>query len=233
MDDRLNDAPWFARGLSRQASHPTGWFGRLLGRIWLLDTAAVNDEALRLLDPGPSDHILELGFGPGRAIGKMVQAGASVTGADVSEEMVALASRRNRRAVDAGTVSLHQGDGTCLPVASDTVDAAMSVHTLYFWNDYPKIAGELARVIKPSGQLVLGIHDPDVPLPSRLDPEIYTTLNRGEIQQLLVDAGFDDVEFHSNREVSRDSLWVIATTSGPTDDTSVYLGAASPTSQLG
>ncbi|MDX1622186.1 MAG: methyltransferase domain-containing protein [Nitriliruptorales bacterium] len=214
MDDRPNGASWFARRLSRQASHPTGWFGRMLGRIWLLDTAAVNDEALRLLKPAAGEHILELGFGPGRAIGRLVQAGASVTGVDVSEEMVALADRRNRRAVDAGTVSLHRGDGTSLPVDDDTIDAALSVHTLYFWDDYPKVARELARTIKPAGRLVLGIRDPDIPLPSRLDPEIYTTLDRGEIQRLLLDAGFADVEFHSNREVSRGSLWVVATTGG-------------------
>lgn len=36
----------FGRYVSRQSARPHGGFGRLLGRIWISETAAVNDVAV-------------------------------------------------------------------------------------------------------------------------------------------------------------------------------------------
>lgn len=81
--------------LSRQAAHPHGLGGRLIGRLWVRETATVNDAAVELLAPAPGESILEIGFGPGRTVGLLADRSASVTGVDVSEEMLRLATRRN------------------------------------------------------------------------------------------------------------------------------------------
>lgn len=87
-------AGWLARLISRTAEHPSGWFGRVLAGIWWRETAPVNDVGLRLLAVQPGQHVLELGFGPGRTIRRLVLAGARVTGVDVSDQMLRLATRR-------------------------------------------------------------------------------------------------------------------------------------------
>src|SRR5438046_6361924 len=103
------------RYLSRQAARPHGTVGRVLARIWVSETAAVNDTAVELLNPAPGERICEIGFGPGRTVGRLAAAGAEVVGIDVSPAMVSVAGHRNARSVAAGRVRLHQGDGTTLP----------------------------------------------------------------------------------------------------------------------
>jgi SAM-dependent methyltransferase len=205
-------AGWFARFVSRQAAQPHGGFGWLLGWIWWFETAAVNDHALTLLAPARGERIVELGFGPGRAIGRLVAAGTTVVGVDVAPRMVRAAGRRNRRATRSGAVRLCVGDGTRLPVDDATIDAVLSVHTLYFWSDHAAVARELVRVLRPGGRLVLGIRDPYRPLPTRLDPDVYTTLSDDELNELLHAAGFATVDIIRDRHAAADAAWVVATT---------------------
>lgn len=209
---RARRAGWFARFVSRQAARPRGVFGGLLGWIWWFETARVNDHALTLLAPGRDDRILELGFGPGRTIRRLAAAGATVIGVDVAPGMVRAADRRNRWAVRSGAVCLYVGDGTRLPVDDDSVDAVLSVHTLYFWPDHMVVAREFARVLRPGGRLVLGIRDPRLPLPNRLDPAVYTTLSDADLRELLHAVGFATVDIIRDRDAAADAAWVVATT---------------------
>lgn len=209
-------AGWFARLISRTAKHPSGSFGRLLGWIWWRETAPINDHALQLLDVQPGEHVLELGFGPGRTVRRLVQAGARVTGVEVSTHMIRLAARRNRTAVRAGTATLHQGDGTDLPIGDSRVDAAVSVHTIYFWSDHAAVAAELGRVLRPGGRLVLGMRDPALPLTDRSDPDVYQRVGLHRLAGLLEAAGLDKVCVVRNPNIARDAVWIVATRTGET-----------------
>ena len=206
----VHDTPWLVRLISRTAAHPTGWFGRLLGSIWWRETRPVNDHALRLLDVQPGWHVFELGFGPGRTIRRLVGAGTRVTGVDVSAQMVHLASRHNRTAVRAGTVTLHRGDGTDLPLPDGHVDAAVSVHTIYFWDDPATVTAELGRVLRPGGRLVLGLRDPDLPLTHRADPTVYRRIDLDELRGLLAAAGFGPIDVVRAPDTAAETVWVVA-----------------------
>lgn len=205
-----DDVSWLVQLISRTAAHPIGWFGRLLASIWWRETAAVNDHALRLLDVQPGWHVLELGFGPGRTIRQLVRSGANVTGVDVSAQMGRLAARRNRTAVRAGTVTLHHGDGTALPVADGQADAAVSVHTIYFWDDPAAVTAELGRVLRPGARLVLGMRDPELPLTDRADPSIYQRIPSHRLRRLLAAAGFEDITIERAPDTAPEAAWVVA-----------------------
>lgn len=47
------------RILSAQAAQPRGLLGRALGRLWITETAAVNDRAIALLDPVGGKRVVE------------------------------------------------------------------------------------------------------------------------------------------------------------------------------
>jgi hypothetical protein len=49
--------------------------------------------------------------------------------------MTAAARRRNRAAIDAGTVRLLIGDAGSVPAPAASYQAALAVHTIYFWLD--------------------------------------------------------------------------------------------------
>jgi len=186
-----------ARYLSRQAANPHGLSGRLIGRLWVRETAKVNDAAVELLAPSPGESILEIGFGPGRTIGRLADRSASVTGVDVSDEMLQQATRRNSRLIDEQRVSLTVNDGTRLPLESDSVDAVLSVHNIYFWPEPETTINEIARVLRPGGRALLVFRGAEHPLPGRLDRSIYRAVTTQDAIEWLKAAGFGDVAHRS------------------------------------
>jgi arsenite methyltransferase len=199
------------RYLSRQAQRPHGPGGRLMGRIWIRETAAANDTAIELLTPRPGERILELGFGPGRTIARLATLAAHVTGVDPSTVMVAAATRRNAGPIAAGRVHVHQGDGNALPDPDQSIDAALSVHTIYFWSDPTRTVTELARVLRPGGRLVLAFRPGEHPLPARLDPDIYHVPTTSQAIQWLQTAGFTDVQARTRPDTDPALVWLVAT----------------------
>jgi RND superfamily putative drug exporter len=181
------------RYLSRQAAHPHGPTGRLIARIWIRETARVNDTAVDLLAVRPGQRIGEIGFGPGRTVGRLAAAGAEVVGLDVSSAMVTLASRRNASHISAGRVRLVQGDGTTLPVATGALDGLISVHSVYFWAEPTAVLAEIHRALRPGGRLVLAFRPGDLALPGRFDPAVYRVPTTADVTGWLAATGFTDV----------------------------------------
>jgi ubiquinone/menaquinone biosynthesis C-methylase UbiE len=109
-----------------QAARPTGFIGRLLGQIMGWHNRPDNEWTLELLGISASEDILEIGYGPGKAIQKAhaLYPKCQIVGIDHSEEMLAAASRLNREAIAAGTVDLRIGDVEILNFADGTFDKA-------------------------------------------------------------------------------------------------------------
>ena len=120
---------------SRQAGHPSGLLGRIIGRAMVKDTAAANDRAVELLELGEPSTVLEVGYGQGRTAATLLDQGHRVLGVEVSDTMVNQARARNRRACRDGRAELRGGDGRTVPFDDATADAAVTVHTIYFMPD--------------------------------------------------------------------------------------------------
>jgi arsenite methyltransferase len=206
---RIAVAAPVGRYLSGQAARPHGTVGRLLSRIWVSETAAVNDAAIELLNPAPGERICEIGFGPGRTVGRLAAAGAGVVGIDVSPAMVSVAGRRNARSVAAGRVRLHQGDGTTLPVADGSLDAVIGVHTIYFWPDPSGTLTDIARALRRGGRLVLAFRAGEYPLPARFDPSVYHVPTTTEATEWLHAAGFTGIGVQRRPHIAA-VVWVTA-----------------------
>ncbi len=158
-------AAWTASGLGpesfeawlvdRVARRPSGARAR---KVYGADD--VHDFAraaiLDALALGPGDRLLELGCGGGLLLRAALAAGASATGIDHSEEMVALARRRapGARVVAAAAESL--------PFAEDAFTAvAMSVVFL-FLDDPLAVLGECRRVLSREGRLAVYTTGPEL-----------------------------------------------------------------------
>jgi ubiquinone/menaquinone biosynthesis C-methylase UbiE len=140
-----------------QHGHPRGFVGRMLGEQMVRQHVPETTWTISLLDLKSENHILEVGFGAGRAIELVAThvANGHVSGIDLSQEMVRTATRRNAKAIKAGQVTLHHGDVTTLPFADSQFDKIFSIQTLYFWPDPPRALAEIFRVLKPGGMLVV------------------------------------------------------------------------------
>ncbi|HKY34897.1 MAG TPA: methyltransferase domain-containing protein [Polyangiaceae bacterium] len=191
--------PWrrrIAEYVNRQASSPRGPFGWLLGRIWRFEHRRVNQHTLAVLGIEPGQSVLELGCGSGMALAEATgQAGGGrVLGLDVSETMVAMATRRNRRAVEQGIASIRQIDGVNLDLEPRSFDRIFSVHTLYFWKNPPEILRQLRESLRNQGRLVLTSRPDGPEIPARFRDPTYRFYTEAEVETLLQQAGFTDIQ---------------------------------------
>src|SRR6185503_11433072 len=172
--------------IARQSRCPSGLLGWVIGHIMSLETAAANEEALKLLELAPSDRVLEVGFGHGRTVERAAAMAVSglVAGIDGSEEMVRMATRRCRRLIDEGRVRLVLADSAHIPYPDGFFDKAFAIHTIYFWSDPTLHLRELHRVLRHGGRLVLGFHTKDAAAAS-FPETVYTFHAADDVQRLL------------------------------------------------
>jgi SAM-dependent methyltransferase len=106
---------------------------------------------LELTGPGA---IADVGCGPGQVSRFLAAAGAAVFGIDLSEVMVELARRR------AADLPFAVGSMTELPIADGALAGAVAMYSIIHLSDELRAAtfGELARVVRPGGRLLLAFH---------------------------------------------------------------------------
>lgn len=143
--------------LDRQHRDPSGLIGKLVGERMVRQHAPETGWTLDLLGIRPSDRLLELGFGAGRALALAAERtpGGQVLGIDLSPTMVRAAARRNRAARRSGHLALLRGDLGALPFAGRRFDKIWSIHTFYFWPDPPRLLAELIGMLAPGGALAI------------------------------------------------------------------------------
>mmetsp|Transcript_2580 Transcript_2580/g.5517 ORF Transcript_2580/g.5517 Transcript_2580/m.5517 type:complete len:252 (+) Transcript_2580:63-818(+) len=101
---------------------------------------------LALLDPQPSERILDLGCGDGVLTSKLVEAGASVMGIDSSESMINAAKERG--------LDAHVMDGTSF-VLNEQFDAVFTNAALHWMKKDPDaVASNVFTTLKPGGRFV-------------------------------------------------------------------------------
>ena len=110
--------------------------------------------AADVADTAPRDGaVLDVGTGPGVLLVELARRrpDLTVTGVDLSADMVAAASRNLAPFGD--RASTRVGNVTDLPFPDGSFDLIVSSLSLHHWDD-PEAAGpELARVLKPGGRL--------------------------------------------------------------------------------
>lgn len=122
---------------------------------------------LAILDAAPGERMLEIGPGTGYYT-LPVAARLGPTGAlDVLDMRQRYLDHTTRRAQGAGLTNVNAtlGNGAALPYPDDCFDAAYLITVLGEIPDPQAALGELRRVLKPHGRLVIGeiLIDPDFP----------------------------------------------------------------------
>lgn len=180
------------RYLVKQAGNPHGIVGAAEG--WLFahrpSNRRRNEWAVSLLDVRPGDRVLEIGFGPGRAIAELARRSAHVYGIDRSEVMLRQARRRNAAAIRAGRVELRAAGVEELPF-DGPFDAILAVNTLGFWTEPGARLQALRGRLAPGGRIAL-VSQPRTPGATR-----KTSLEAAaRLTALLEAAGFADASSH-------------------------------------
>jgi ubiquinone/menaquinone biosynthesis C-methylase UbiE len=181
--------------IAKQSRCPTGLLGWVIGRVMERETAAENDATLERLQLTPTDAVLEIGFGAGRALERVanVVTAGRVVGVEMSQDMLGMATRRCAQLIRAGRVELRLGAAEHLSFGAASFDKAYSVHTLYFWQRPAEIVSELRRVLRPDGWLVLCFRVRGAAGTADFPDTVYRFYGDADLVRLLRDGGFDDV----------------------------------------
>ena len=144
---------WAAFG--RQLRHPHGLGGRIAGHIMRIVNRSPNNQALAYLHVEPDDHVLEIGFGPGRALAELAKKipHGHVIGIDISDVMLGQASAYNLKSIQSGDMTLLLGTFNALPLSTASVDKILAVNVLYFFGSAGHELSELYRVLRPGGKI--------------------------------------------------------------------------------
>jgi arsenite methyltransferase len=178
----------------RQLGQPRGLPGRGLGRVLNRANRAVNIGAVATLDIQPQSVLADLGFGGGVGLEVLLRhlgVGGQVHGIDRSTTMLDGAARRFRGEISSGRLVLHEGVIEHLPLATASIDGAITLNTLYFIGNLAKALDECARVLKPSGQLVVGLTDPDLMARHPLADHGLHVRPIAQVVKALVSAGLE------------------------------------------
>jgi ubiquinone/menaquinone biosynthesis C-methylase UbiE len=135
-----------------QAAAYDRWYETPLGHL----VDRVEKEAIFALVPElQGRRVLEVGCGTGNISRALAGRGAQVAGLDVSGPMLAAA---HLRAHEQGcSLTLIRGQAGWLPFPEAVFDGVISILALDFILDRPSALGEMVRVLRPGGFLVLAL----------------------------------------------------------------------------
>jgi len=178
---------------------------------WMRNLEPFRAALVSRLHPEPGEKILDMGTGPGEpaiTIARDVGPEGRVTGVDLSENMVTIASRV-ARARGLANVEFRAMDCAALSFANASFDAVVSAFGFQIFTDPEKAAREAHRVIRPDGRIAVCVwstgdrvpflHSLIAPMLEHAEPDEsgyiptpYETGGPGEMVSFLHAAGFRD-----------------------------------------
>ena len=195
------------RLLAGQLCDPSSIVGRLvLAPLWNRRNAALNDLALACLHLAPDDRVLEIGFGGGYLLGRMVCVVTQgfLAGVDASEAMVASCTRRFRSLVESETLELRCARAESLPYPPHHFTKLCTVNSLFYWTDPPRALAEMVRVLKPGGAAVICLTCKHSLERKRFAGHGLVLYEDEEVSRMLERAGFASVEANHASDRHRD-----------------------------
>lgn len=100
--------------------------------------------------------VLEVGVGQGTDLVQFAKGGADVSGIDITRRHLELASRNFE--VRGMHANLQHASAAAIPFESDSFDAVYSFGVLHHTDDTVRCISECYRVLKPGGELVVGLY---------------------------------------------------------------------------
>ncbi|MCW4000336.1 MAG: class I SAM-dependent methyltransferase [Candidatus Bathyarchaeota archaeon] len=180
---------------------PHGIQGREVAALMNREHDALTEWGLGHVRVGAGFSVLDVGCGGGNTLSKLAQLACRgwAVGLDCSRDMVEYSRQNNQAHTVDGRMGFLRGSVEKLGFSSGTFDLVTAVETYYFWGNLTDAFGELYRVLKGGGCLLLVnemIKD------GRYEVEHAQTIKRAHVHlespsdltAQLQQAGFSEVE---------------------------------------
>jgi ubiquinone/menaquinone biosynthesis C-methylase UbiE len=137
-----------------------GLIGKFAASVMERRNREAEVEAIEILNPGHTDSIVVLGFGPGIGVSLLAKRldGGVICGVDPSLVMVERAQKNVENGLKRATIDLRIGTADALDFESAPFDGALAVNSLQLFDPLGPSLGEIQRVLKPRGKFVSVTH---------------------------------------------------------------------------
>lgn len=137
----------------------TTWAAGNFDRIANKTVWTVGPELVRRAGIVEGEKVLDVACGTGNATIPAARVGATVTGLDITPELLEIA---RRRAADEGLeIEFVEGDAEALPFDDASFDVVVSTFGVMFAPRHEVAAAELARVTRPGGRIAIANWTPE------------------------------------------------------------------------
>jgi len=135
------------------------WYSEHLANEDTYHAKVILPNLLRLIDPKAGQKVLEIGCGEGFFAEEIAKKGSTVTGCDISPELIALAKKKgkaNYLVTPAQNLSMFE---------NNSFDVVLAVLTLQNMERLDVVMKEVSRVLVPRGRFVFVLNHPMIRIP--------------------------------------------------------------------
>ena len=159
------------RYISNNFGNPTGIGGVVSTKFMNLFNQKQYKSVLRNIKLEPNNCVLDIGFGNGYLIKKLVEQNVPVKiyGIEISKDMLQKVKLKNMQNIENGILELDLANINKTSFENNFFDKAYTVNTIYFWNELEKCFSEIKRILKPNGIFMNVIYTKEF-----LDKILYT-----------------------------------------------------------
>jgi len=156
----------------------------------------IYENVARVLELKPEDDLLEVACGNGFFLKIYASHVHSVAGLDISEPSVALATKKNKNRVMAGTARFVCGEASQLPWEDNKFSVATCMGVFPWLSKPSDTLKEIYRVLRPAGRAVISIewHAEDgVDRSKEIERFGHQTWSEPDVRAMFEAAGFSDL----------------------------------------
>lgn len=143
--------------LIEQAKKPSGILGVIMISIMNTAHSKMTKWGLSLLNIERNESILDIGCGGGVTLKHLsrLATDGEIIGIDYSHDAVKKSIQVNNKEVIRGVITVEHGNVEKMQFDNESFDTITAIQTHYFWSDMKSAIGEIHRVLKKDGQVMI------------------------------------------------------------------------------
>lgn len=143
--------------IAQQFAKPDGFKGTCATKLMNMMNHQMYHDVIKLIKQD-EQCVLDIGFGNGYVMKRLMDQGHIVYGLEVSDSMLHQVKMKYKKAMN-HTMFLEKGSIEQLPYEKEFFDVIYSINTLYFWESLDIGLKELYRCLKDDGSAILSFYD--------------------------------------------------------------------------